>query len=61
MESFNISLYSTAAYEITVSEKALMGLELIFDYHLLNDFDWGVSETSHFLNIGFGVYYKSLF
>jgi S1-C subfamily serine protease len=58
LNPFNISLCAVAAFEFGLYKNYNLGLELTADYHLLNDFDWGVPESAHFLSVGGGVYFR---
>lgn len=61
LNDFNFSLYGTAGYEFVLGPKLLLGLEFVVDYHLLNDFDWGVEEESRFILVAGGTYVRGYF
>ncbi len=58
LNPFNVSVCAVAAMEFAVYKRNILGFELAVDYHLLNDFDWQVPESTHFLSLGGGIYYR---
>lgn len=61
LRRFNISFLATASYELAIGPRFLIGVEVLYDLHLLGDFVRNVPETSRFSALNGGLYVKYLY